>query len=276
MPISYHSDLPALYPSNRDPEVFRQRLDSHVTANWHALGFHDGGESVFEDQMPEPPATEESSNTSTDTEPWIFVNPLTGDKLNLGSTYLYTSIQSQIYTMLALWSSGAFSGKREPRLNGNRIIGIMANIQAESNFKPSAVNPHSGASGLFQYLGGRLDGLKAFCSRNNATWENRPDLQILYMLTLDEPKTLERFLSDARSGTDHRAAAEWWAVHWERPFTKTTPENKRSSELAKRKGFADTLASNLAMLKSRQPGDWPTSLKGIVLFGIDYSNYARR
>lgn len=49
-----------------------------------------------------------------------------------------------------------FSGKG---LQSHQVAGIMGNIGAESGFNPSALNPSSGAYGLFQHLGSRLTGL---------------------------------------------------------------------------------------------------------------------
>lgn len=49
-----------------------------------------------------------------------------------------------------------FSGKG---LQPHQVAGIMGNVGAESSFNPSALNPKSGAFGLFQHLGSRLNGL---------------------------------------------------------------------------------------------------------------------
>lgn len=49
-----------------------------------------------------------------------------------------------------------FAGKG---LQPHQIAGILGNLQAESGLNPNAVNPNGGASGLPQWLGGRLSGL---------------------------------------------------------------------------------------------------------------------
>lgn len=58
--------------------------------------------------------------------------------------------------MSRIWNF--FSGKG---LQAHQVAGIMGNIGAESSFNPSALNPSSGAFGLFQHLGSRLTGLGA-------------------------------------------------------------------------------------------------------------------
>ena len=53
-----------------------------------------------------------------------------------------------------------------------QISGIMANIKLESGFRADAVNESSGASGLFQWLGGRLRKLKSDAARKGLDWTN--------------------------------------------------------------------------------------------------------
>lgn len=47
---------------------------------------------------------------------------------------------------------------------------VLGNIAQESTYNPTAVNPDGGASGLCQWLGGRLENLKAFAASNGADW----------------------------------------------------------------------------------------------------------
>ena len=47
---------------------------------------------------------------------------------------------------------------------------IIGNIQQESGLKPTAVNSSSGATGLCQWLSGRLDGLKSYASSKGTQW----------------------------------------------------------------------------------------------------------
>ena len=54
-------------------------------------------------------------------------------------------------------------------LGAAQIAGIMANIKAESGFNPKAQNK-SGASGLFQWMGGRLKALKELAESKGKDW----------------------------------------------------------------------------------------------------------
>lgn len=61
------------------------------------------------------------------------------------------SVEQQVYSYFA--AKG---------LQPYQIAGIMGNIHGESGFDPFAINPSSGAAGLFQYLGPRKTGLLAY------------------------------------------------------------------------------------------------------------------
>lgn len=60
-------------------------------------------------------------------------------------------------------------------LNDKAIAGIMGNIQQESGFNSSVVNKSSGASGIFQWLGGRKNGLQDYAKSLGKSWT---DLQV--------------------------------------------------------------------------------------------------
>ena len=53
------------------------------------------------------------------------------------------------------------------------IAGILANISRESSFDPTCVNSSSGASGLFQWLGGRLTVLKNYAASKGKDWTDK-------------------------------------------------------------------------------------------------------
>ena len=75
------------------------------------------------------------------------------------STIVFSGVEQEVYSF--------FLGKG---LGAAQIAGLMGNIKAESSFNPGAVNSSSGASGLFQWLGGRLQGLKDFAVSNGTEW----------------------------------------------------------------------------------------------------------
>lgn len=63
--------------------------------------------------------------------------------------------------------------KLDPRATKAGIAAILGNWNFESGgLNPSAVNSSGGASGLGQWLGGRLTNLKAYARRHGTSWKN--------------------------------------------------------------------------------------------------------
>lgn len=63
--------------------------------------------------------------------------------------------------------------KLDPRATKNGIAAILGNWNFESvGLNPGAINPGGGASGLGQWLGGRLTNLKAYARRHGTSWKN--------------------------------------------------------------------------------------------------------
>lgn len=94
-----------------------------------------------------------------------------------------------------------FSGKGLPP---HQVAGIMGNVGAESSFNPSALNPSSGAFGLFQHLGSRLSSLGSGAGLDeqlNFVWKE---------LQTSEAGVLKKLLAapDVRSATSAFAGFE--------------------------------------------------------------------
>lgn len=60
------------------------------------------------------------------------------------------------------------------------VAGIMGNLKQESQFSTTVVNSASGATGLCQWLGGRLTGLKSFAKKQGGAW-NSIDIQLEWL-----------------------------------------------------------------------------------------------
>jgi hypothetical protein len=106
---------------------------------------------------------------------------------------------------------------RERQVPRIHAIGILANIQGESNFDPgiNEVSPlvrgSRGGYGLFQHTGPRRRALESYCrSRSLDVWNWRA--QVDFAFTEHETTLyLKRKFPDARAATD------WWVRYWERP-----------------------------------------------------------
>jgi DNA repair exonuclease SbcCD ATPase subunit len=76
------------------------------------------------------------------------------------------------------------------------VAGILGNLKHESGLSTTIVNPTSGATGLAQWLGSRLTGLKRYASSLGRSWKDL-DVQLNYMwkeLNSTEKRTLNWLL----------------------------------------------------------------------------------
>ena len=120
-------------------------------------------------------------------------------------------------------------------LSAAQAVGFLANIQQESNFSTSAVNPSSKASGICQWLGGRKTAMIAACG---GSWANNLTGQCEYLwseLNGAESKTLTKLKAEV-TGNDvgsAELAAEIVVRQFERPGHYDTEVPKRKANARK-------------------------------------------
>lgn len=96
----------------------------------------------------------------------------------------------------------------------NHALGMMANIEAESGFRPGARGKEANGDyslGLFQYYKSRAKGLHEYAAKVGSSWSNWRT-QIDYAMT--EPDTA-KYLKQKFSTP--QAASVWFTENWERP-----------------------------------------------------------
>ncbi|MEQ6355269.1 phage tail tape measure protein [Lysinibacillus sp. M3] len=114
-------------------------------------------------------------------------------------------------------------------LNDNAIAGLMGNIQQESSFNSSLVNKSTGASGIFQWLGGRKNGLQDYAKSIGKSWTDL-QVQLDYAwkeLNGSEKKALASLQRSDLSSSQH-------ASEFERLY-----ERSGGSQIAKRQDYAN-------------------------------------
>jgi hypothetical protein len=100
-------------------------------------------------------------------------------------------------------------------------LGMLANIKAESGFRPdiNEVNPvvpgSRGGFGLFQHTGPRREALEAYAGDRLTDWRTQIDF------ALSEPDS-KRYL--AQQFADPADATDWFLRHWERPAVANTEQ----------------------------------------------------
>lgn len=121
-------------------------------------------------------------------------------------------------------------------LNDKAIAGLMGNIAQESNFNSNAVNKSSGASGIFQWLGGRKTGLQDYAKSLGKSWTDL-QVQLDYAwkeLNGSEKKSLASLQRNDLSASQH-------ASEFERLF-----ERSGGSALGKRQDYANQYYNQFA------------------------------
>ena len=113
-------------------------------------------------------------------------------------------------------------------LSKAHVIGMLANIEHESGFKPSTLVKDSNglpSGGLFQHNGPRLQTLMG---KLGAGWAQNWKGQIDYALS--EPDG-QRYVGS--KFTDPHAASKWWTMNFERPAKAKVQAAKRAKSATK-------------------------------------------
>ena len=103
-------------------------------------------------------------------------------KKNLGEAIGSFKISGDIGTRAGVLAKAL--KQLDPKATKNGITAILGNWMFESTLNPGAVNSSGGASGLGQWLGGRLTNLKAFAKKRGKSWKD-PATQLLFALKHD-------------------------------------------------------------------------------------------
>ena len=150
-----------------------------------------------------------------------------------------TGIQGEMYNYMT----------KELGLSHNKALGILANIQRESNFDIDAKgDPHAGGSfGLFQW--------NADAGRSQPMMEAVPDWetnwkgQIKYALGEDVgPEFMDKKFNSPQE------AADWWMKYWERPADLKHGSEKHKNYLKQFSGDSSMLPMNFDSIAFNRDG----------------------
>ena len=108
-------------------------------------------------------------------------------------------------------------------LSHNHILGMLANIQAESSFNAGAIGDSGTSGGLFQHHAERFSGMVAFAGRD---WAKNWKRQIDYALREDAGKQY----SNKQFKTPEEASS-WFTINFERPSNKESKAKQRLENL---------------------------------------------
>lgn len=108
-------------------------------------------------------------------------------------------------------------------ISHNHIMGMLANIQAESSFNAGAIGDNGTSGGLFQHHAERFSGMVAFAGKD---WAKNWKRQIDYALREDAGKQY----TNQQFKTPEEASA-WFTLNFERPSNKESKANQRLGNL---------------------------------------------
>ena len=119
----------------------------------------------------------------------------------------------------------------EMELNAAAACGVMANIEYESGFDPTACGDGGASYGLCQWYNGRCEALRRFCEENGYDVDSiEGQLEYLnYELSNSYPSVLEylRNVEDSPSGAYD--AAWYWCMYFEIPADREHQAAQRGS-----------------------------------------------
>lgn len=96
------------------------------------------------------------------------------------------------------------------KMSDTHALGILANVQSESNFNSAAIGDKGTSGGLFQHHADRFNGLKAALGQD--TWQNNWKGQVDYALSEKPGKS---YLTKTFASPEQ--ASEWWVRNFEIP-----------------------------------------------------------
>ena len=122
-------------------------------------------------------------------------------------------------------------------LTPEAACGIIGNMQQESGLSPTAVNKSSGATGLCQWLGGRLTNLKSYASSKGKDWTDvQTQCEWAWEEALGKDSTTKSLLNKNCGGpegfaklTDLKQAVNLWRKCFERCGENEAMDSKRLS-----------------------------------------------
>ena len=166
-----------------------------------------------------------------------------------------TTLSSGIFTDQATAPTTGIQGEmynymtKELGLSHNKALGILANIQRESNFDIDAKgDPHAGGSfGLFQWNAdaGRAKPMMEAVPDWKTNWKG----QIKYALDEDVGPEFINMKFDSP-----QEAADWWMKHWERPADLEYGSERHKNYLKQFSGDSSMLPMNFDSIAFNRDG----------------------
>lgn len=203
----------------------------------HILAHLDSTLVKVGDQVEAGQQVGKSGNTGKSTGPHLHYEQNTANGKVVSSLDTVNSIRNGNKTATTSSKSGSTVVSSTPEtvvwnyfknkgLSDEAVAGLMGNIKQESNFNSKAVNKSSGASGIFQWLGGRKTGLQDYAKSVGKSWT---DLEVQLDYAWKEMQGKEKKSLEGLKKTNLTASQQ--AIEFEKNFERSggSGNKKRAS-----------------------------------------------
>ena len=112
-----------------------------------------------------------------------------------------------------------FTDKKGPGLSTMQAAAIIGNMEQESGpgLRPKAINSSSGATGIAQWLGGRLNNLKKYAADHNADmWDIKLQLSFLWYEVTQGSEKVFGAVAALKGASNINDAVTQWELKFER------------------------------------------------------------
>lgn len=151
-------------------------------------------------------------------------------------------------------------------LNSAGACGVLANIEAESNFSPTLYGDGGNSYGICQWNLSRFTNLKNYCNKNGYDWKSLEGQLYFLKYELSNNKSDTGYILDKLKSVTNTAQGAYdagyrWCYYFERPANK---EAKSQSRGAKARDTYWPLYQNVAPTQPQKPVPAPSYKLGDI------------
>lgn len=124
---------------------------------------------------------------------------------------------------------------KELKLNKAGACGVLANIEAESDFNPNLYGDGGDSYGICQWNLSRFDNLKNYCNKNGYNWKTLTGQLYFLKYELTNNKSDTGYILDKLKSVSNTASGAYdagydWCYYFERPANKVAKSESRGSK----------------------------------------------
>lgn len=121
---------------------------------------------------------------------------------------------------------------KELKLNNAAACGVLANIEAESDFNPNLYGDGGDSYGICQWNCSRFDNLINFCNKNGYSWKSLKGQLYFLKYELTNNKSDTGYIIDKLKSVGNNAQGAYdagydWCYYFERPANKAAKSESR-------------------------------------------------